>query len=538
MSEFVLQRRLGALPVIAEFCRRLDIAGVVDRACPVRSDAYLTHGQVIEALVANRLTSPAPLWKVEDWARDWAVEEVFGVDPGALNDDRIARALDAIAPELEQITGSIGAQAISAFGLSVAQMHWDMTSISLFGAFEQAEPEYPAPKYGHPKDRRTDLKQVQAGIAVTRDEGIPLFHRAYDGGAGEVSQVVQAMHGLQQIAGRREMLLIGDSKLISYGNVSAMREAGVTFIAPLAAAKVPAALFAGLDPAGGRLVEFVAARDAGKPAERRAAYHVIEDVMVLTAPKKTNKTCGAPITVRRILVHSTAHAQGQAAARALKLAKARDELDRLVRTAGSRYHPAAADVSRRAEEIARKRRVTGYLTTTVTTCPATGKPVFTWAFDQRTIDTDASADGWYALLTTLPPEQADAAEVLIRYKGQPVVERRYGDIKGPLAIAPMFLKHNRRITALISVICLALLVFCLIERQVRNALLPGTRLLFHPGNSPDRPTARLIFTALERIRLIPATATSPPQILIPDLLQHRLLALLDVDPTRPRWLTL
>ena len=32
-------KALGALPVIAEFCRRLDIAGIVDRACPVRDIA-------------------------------------------------------------------------------------------------------------------------------------------------------------------------------------------------------------------------------------------------------------------------------------------------------------------------------------------------------------------------------------------------------------------------------------------------------------------------------------------------------------------
>jgi transposase len=51
-----------------------------------------------------------------------------------------------------------------------------------------------------------------------------------------------------------------------------------------------------------------------------------------------------------------------------------------------------------------------------------------------------------------------------------VVERRYHDFKGPLAVAPVFLRHNRRITALITVICLALLVFCLFERQVRQAL--------------------------------------------------------------------
>ena len=63
----------------------------------------------------------------QDWARQWAVEETFGIAPEALNDDRIGRALDAIAPRLEAIVGSVGARAIAAFGLEVARLHWDMT---------------------------------------------------------------------------------------------------------------------------------------------------------------------------------------------------------------------------------------------------------------------------------------------------------------------------------------------------------------------------------------------------------------------------
>jgi hypothetical protein len=93
-----VEKALGALPVVASFCRRRDLAGIVDRACPIRQVATLTHGQVIEVLVANRLTSPTPLRRVEDWAATWAVPEVFEILPATLNDDRIGRALDAIAP--------------------------------------------------------------------------------------------------------------------------------------------------------------------------------------------------------------------------------------------------------------------------------------------------------------------------------------------------------------------------------------------------------------------------------------------------------
>jgi len=183
-----MDKALGALPVVAAFCRRLDIADIVDRACPVRDLAIVTHGQVIETLVANRLTSPTPLVHVEDWARAWAVEEVFGVPPDALNDDRIGRALDAVAPELAGIVGSIGAGAVAAFGLDVSRIHWDMTSISLFGAYEVTEEAFAEPRFGHPKDRRPDLRQIQTGLGVTADGGVPIFHRAYDGGAGEVNR--------------------------------------------------------------------------------------------------------------------------------------------------------------------------------------------------------------------------------------------------------------------------------------------------------------------------------------------------------------
>ncbi|MFJ1549739.1 DUF4277 domain-containing protein [Streptomyces sp. NPDC088246] len=122
---------MSALPVVSEFTRRLDLAGIIDEVCPGGVSALVTHGQVIEAMVANRLTGPAPLVRVDDWARTWAVEEVFGIEPGLLNDDRLARALDAIAPRLEHVAGTVGARSIAEFGIDVSRLHWDMTSMSV-----------------------------------------------------------------------------------------------------------------------------------------------------------------------------------------------------------------------------------------------------------------------------------------------------------------------------------------------------------------------------------------------------------------------
>src|SRR6266571_2280874 len=496
-----VEKLLGSLPVVAELCRRLDVAGIVDRACPVREVARVTHGQVIEALVANRLSSPRPLLRVEGWARQWAVEEVFGIAPDALNDDRIGRALDAMAPQLDLVVGSVGARAIAVFGVDVARLHWDMTSISLYGVYDEVEAGVAAPKWGKPKDRRPDLKQVQTGLGVSGDGGVPVWHRAYDGGAGEVAQVVGAMTALKELAGTRKVLLVGDSKLVSRGNILAMNTARVTFIAPAGKAYLPATHLRALDPAAASPVDYLAERDQGCSPKQRGSYRVVEGGITLAGKRKTDPD----LAVRCVLVWSSTRAQAAATSRAKKLDRARADLERVQRGLGGPHYP------------------------------ATGKPTLAWLFDRDALDAEAATDGWYGLLTNLTVEQADAAEVLRRYKGQEVVERRYGAFKGPLGVAPMFLKTNRRIAALITVICLALLVFCLVERAVRKAIAPAVELAGLYAGRPAKPTGRLVFEALAWLRLNPAHGHDPPTIPTPPPLQAKLLELLDVNPTRPRW---
>lgn len=140
------------------------------------------------------------------------------------------------------------------------------------------------------------------------------------------------------------------------------------------------------------------------------------------------------------------------------------------------------------------------------------------------------------MLTSIPAERAGPAQVLIHYKGQSAVERRYHDFKGPLAVAPVFVQHNRRVAALIRVICLALLVFCLIERQVRRALGPEQTMTgLYPDNRRVRATGRMIFYHLGELTLRIGSVTDPPTVQITRGVQLHLLHLLDTDITRTRW---
>ncbi len=87
------------------------------------------------ALVANRLCTPAPLYDIAGWASSAAVAELLGIPALLLNDDRLGRALEALAPLAEQIRGHLMVATIEEFAVADAsRLHLDLTAIRFAGA--------------------------------------------------------------------------------------------------------------------------------------------------------------------------------------------------------------------------------------------------------------------------------------------------------------------------------------------------------------------------------------------------------------------
>src|SRR5580692_12127347 len=75
--------------------RKMGLRDVINRLLPTESE--VSHGDVVEALVLNRLLAPRPLYRIDEWARACALGTLTGLDPARLNDDRVGRTLDALA---------------------------------------------------------------------------------------------------------------------------------------------------------------------------------------------------------------------------------------------------------------------------------------------------------------------------------------------------------------------------------------------------------------------------------------------------------
>jgi hypothetical protein len=131
------RREVGPLLLVGHYLDRLGLVELVDRHLPQRGRAQLTHGEVVAALVANRLCAPWPLYDVAGWAarRRWPRCWDAGV---LLGDDRLGRTLEALAPLAEEVRGTVMLAAIDRFGVQAARLHLDLTCLRVAGADEGA----------------------------------------------------------------------------------------------------------------------------------------------------------------------------------------------------------------------------------------------------------------------------------------------------------------------------------------------------------------------------------------------------------------
>jgi transposase len=489
---------LGSLPLIADFAHRLRIEETIERECPSRGNAHLTHAQVALTVLANRLTQPKAMYHLLAWAQQWAVRETFGVDPDRLNDDRIARCLDALAEKVDPIQGAVTVAAIREFDLDLSQLHWDLTSVVLQGEYppEEQDPDHPQPRHGFGGE--DGCKQLRVGELVTADGAVPVWHVSLDGNRADVGTVVATMEAVKKEVPLPECLVIGDTKLLAAEVLPKLRDQHLHFLAPLPKAAELDREFLSLNPDRWETLDYVAQRQEKLPAEERTQYVGQEVPWAWTHPKT-----GEEQVFRRLYVISSEERETCRKVRGQQLVRAATELNKVLAGLGKGRLKTREQVQTRVEKILAQRRVQSFFRVAVQ--EKAGQPLLEWELDAGAIATAERLDGYYCLLTSWPQERADASALLRRWKGEWQIERRFSDWKGPLKVRPVFVTSNKRMAALVLLLHLALLLYCLLEREARRALARSgqqkvRRLL--AGHVDAVPTGENILRAFEPLFLL------------------------------------
>lgn len=176
--------------------------------------------QMAALLVIARLCEPSSeLHIAEDWYRKTSLEDILGLDPGRLYDNRLYRALDRLLPHKEAIECHLKKRLGELFDLEYDLLLYDVTS-----TYFEGEARFNAlAQRGYSRDHRPDCKQVCIALVVTRG-GMPLGYEVFAGNRTDVTTVEEIVEAMEARYGEANRVWVMDRGMTSAENVAWLQE--------------------------------------------------------------------------------------------------------------------------------------------------------------------------------------------------------------------------------------------------------------------------------------------------------------------------
>ena len=479
--------------------------------------------RALGVFVRNLLLSRYPLYEIPAWAGGY-VPELLGLatdEVRLLNDDRIGRCLDLLfeADRASLLTSFVVGMA-DEFDLKMKVLHNDSTTIHFTGRYpHRLRRRGPQPvhiTYGHSKAHRPDLKQLLFELTVTKDGAVPVWVGLHDGNVTDDQTHLGTWKVLRVIVGSPNFIYVGDSKLCVTETMTTITGQGGHFVTVLPAT-----------------------RKEEKWFKEYLQTHTIpwEDVWHRPPVRRKDdppdifRGFEAPLRsaegFRVLWYHSSVKHILDQQARQGRIDGAVAELEFLKNRAGARQLKTPEQVEAAAAKILRTMEADRWIEVRVEPGETVsfrqagpgrpGKktvyrpvrrpmPQLHWKLREETITYHSKTDGLFPLITDM--EKATLAQVLLWYKFQPRLEKRFEQLKTVLRVRPVSLKKVERVEAYCLLYFIALVIEALIERELRQAMKKeGVRMLpLYPEKrlckAPTGERVLELFTPIRRHRLL------------------------------------
>jgi transposase len=548
-------RSVAHLPLVLGVLRKLNVAEIIDTFCPPHPANVLSCGRGVEALLLAILDGHHALYKVRTRLEERGMLPLLqpGLPSTALNDYRLGQLLDALfAANLHQVFGAVARKALAVYALRTPWLHQDTTTITLYGAYDEvarpgAGPVPPRPAYGHSKDGHDDLKQVLLSLGVS-SAGLPLRMGVRDGNTSDSTETPVAIEecvalGLDGMRG-----IVADSKAYCKRTLGLCLEkrVGLITLVPRTCAVRQELEIGGQQQDALPLLLEKPGRPRQEPPRRWHGRRVTRPVAVEYADGRL-----AVEALRFLVVPSSQLAQQGAVAASAAQAKEAEHVAEHLKRVAARWFACAADAEAAIAEYAgrgqgrrgRQPRPWRYHVlhyrveagrvphkrTRRGRPPKTETPQVELRYRlgvcSEAVTPSEDAHGWTVLATTVGPQECTDVEMLQAYQEQHItVEPGFRWIKNPAAISPVWLEKPERIAALAMLTVVGLLVYAVIQRQVRLYLRDHDQHV--PGNKglTATPTAAVVFALFTPVMLVHFAMDNTPSLQVHGVQEyHRII---------------
>ena len=511
---------VGHLPIIKSYADRIGLVDIINELVPSKME--VDPGTIFLGMVMDTLSGRTPLYRLEEFFQDQDTELLLGkrVNSSVFNDYNVGRTLDkAHKTGATSIFSAISQRAVDVFEVNNRHVSFDTTSVSVFGDYDLykdgEESSILKITYGHSKDKRPDLKQFLVSMLCV-DRNVPVFGKTEDGNGSDktINNAIltsiskrMAIHGLEPGA----FIYIADSAMVTNKNLSAIGDSTL-FISRLPA-NYKECLRAIKDAIEKDQWQDIGILSSTRPTDKRPAAHYKAYESTVEIDKKE---------YRAVVIHSSAHDRRRQKRIDRELKADRKALEDQCKVAYKKDFFCLADAQAAQEELIKTKCKYHILSSEIEERPIykRGRPkggvkvinemryglLGTISEDENSVSKLRQQAGCFVMLTNVPKEGEDSycsKDILRAYKDQYGIEQNFGFLKDPVIVNSIFLKRPERIEVLGLVFLLSLLIWRLIEREMRQYVEREKRDL--PGwkkRRTKRPTSFMLMTNFQRIMIL------------------------------------
>jgi Transposase DDE domain len=177
---------------------------------------------VLQTLVTYRLLDPGSEWKLHrQWFETTALADLLGADFGLAESHKLYECLDRLLPHKAALFAHLTARWKDLFNAKFEVLLYDLTSTY----FESDPPfgEMDKRKFGYSRDKRPDCVQVVIALVVT-PEGFPLAYEVMPGNTSDKTTLPAFLKTIEAQYGKAQRIWIMDRGIPTKKNLQAMRE--------------------------------------------------------------------------------------------------------------------------------------------------------------------------------------------------------------------------------------------------------------------------------------------------------------------------
>src|SRR5215469_601879 len=420
--------RVGALPILNSIIERTGIAEELTLA--LKNPGY---AEALLALIKNILVERNALYAIGEWA---ALYDAGLVAQGKIGDDKLGRALDRL------------------FAADRATLQTRIVLAVMTGF---------------------DLKMLVYSLCVTSDGAVPVHVKAYDGNQTDDGIHLETWSRLRTLLQHPRFIYVADCKLCTEKNLRTIDSERGFFVTVVPKTRSEVARFGEAILAGDVRWEEILRKSADR---NEKAFDVIECAV-------------GPYHLREgFMLYWYRSSQK-------KKRDQRDRNERIERTIERletldlrrmRGPKTEAAIRKRVDEIITHHHAEEWITVEVKwdavekfKAITRGKPTAETTFrriiqqvprlhistNAANIARSAAMDGIFPLTTNTREKPVDVYKI---YKYQPRIEKRHALLKSTLDVAPIWLKKNTRIEALMFLEFIAQMIAALVERDLRKKM--------------------------------------------------------------------